>query len=165
MFYLVGIFRTSGPGGSISSDPERTVPRRWRGGGRLCRSCSKRQIVWTSEDYCWLRKTRYFKEFSTFLCMRRCKGLGLLKSFLLYASQLLIWKDPGAGKDWRQEEKGTTEDEMVGGHHQLSQYTQTHVYWVGNATNNLILCRPFLLLPSIFPSTRVFSNESALHIR
>ena len=26
----------------------------------------------------------------------------------------LIWKDPDAGKDWRQEEKGTTEDEMVG---------------------------------------------------
>ena len=26
----------------------------------------------------------------------------------------LIWKDPEAGKDWRQEEKGTTEDEMVG---------------------------------------------------
>ena len=28
-----------------------------------------------------------------------------------------IGKDPDAGKDWRQEEKGTTEDEMVGGHH------------------------------------------------
>ena len=28
----------------------------------------------------------------------------------------LIWKDPDAGKDWRQEEKGTTEDEMVGWH-------------------------------------------------
>ena len=32
-------------------------------------------------------------------------------------------------------------------------------------SNNLILCRPLLLLPSIFPSIRVFSNESALHIR
>ena len=31
----------------------------------------------------------------------------------------LIWKDSGAGKDWRQEEKGTTEDEMVGWHDQL----------------------------------------------
>ena len=31
----------------------------------------------------------------------------------------LIWKDPGAGKDWGQEEKGTTEDEMVGWHHRL----------------------------------------------
>ena len=32
-------------------------------------------------------------------------------------------------------------------------------------SNHLILCRPLLLLPSIFPSTRVFSNESALRIR
>ena len=32
-------------------------------------------------------------------------------------------------------------------------------------SNHLILCRPFLLLPSIFPSIRVFSNESALRIR
>ena len=32
-------------------------------------------------------------------------------------------------------------------------------------SNNLILCFPLLLLPSIFPSIRVFSNESALHIR
>ena len=31
----------------------------------------------------------------------------------------LIGKDPDAGKDWRQEEKGTTEDEMIGWHHQL----------------------------------------------
>ena len=32
-------------------------------------------------------------------------------------------------------------------------------------SNYLILCRPLLVLPSIFPSIRVFSNESALHIR
>ena len=32
----------------------------------------------------------------------------------------LIWKDPDAGKDWRQKEKGMTEDEMVGWHHQLN---------------------------------------------
>ena len=32
-------------------------------------------------------------------------------------------------------------------------------------SNHLILCCPLLLLPSIFPSTRVFSNESVLHIR
>ena len=33
------------------------------------------------------------------------------------------------------------------------------------SSNHLILCHPLLLLPSIFPSIRVFSNESALHIR
>ena len=35
------------------------------------------------------------------------------------AKNWLIWKDPDAGKDWRQEEKETTEDEMAGWHHQL----------------------------------------------
>ena len=34
----------------------------------------------------------------------------------------LIWKDPDAGKDWRQEEKGMAEDKMVGWHHQLNGY-------------------------------------------
>ena len=38
------------------------------------------------------------------------------------AKNWLIGKDPGAGKDWRQEEKGTTEDEMVGWHHQLNEF-------------------------------------------
>ena len=36
------------------------------------------------------------------------------------AKNWLIRKDPDAGKDWREEEKGTTEDEMVGWHHQLN---------------------------------------------
>ena len=50
-------------------------------------------------------------------------------------------------------------------HHQLPESTQTHVLQVGDASNHLILCRPLLLLPSIFPSIRVFSNELALLIR
>ena len=36
------------------------------------------------------------------------------------AKRWLIWKDPDAGKDWGQEEKGTTEDEMIGWHYELS---------------------------------------------
>ena len=41
----------------------------------------------------------------------------------LDAKSQLIRKDPDAGKDWRQKEKGTTEEEMVGQHHQLNQWT------------------------------------------
>ena len=37
-----------------------------------------------------------------------------------HANNWLVWKDPGARKDWRWEEKGITEDEMVGWHHQLN---------------------------------------------
>ena len=36
------------------------------------------------------------------------------------AKSWLIWKDPDAGKDWGQEEKGMEKDEMVGWHHQLN---------------------------------------------
>ena len=36
------------------------------------------------------------------------------------AKSWLIWKDANAGKDWRKEEKGMIEDEMVGWHHQLN---------------------------------------------
>ena len=50
-------------------------------------------------------------------------------------------------------------------HHQLLELAQTHVHRVSVPSNYLILCRPLLLLPSVFPSIRVFSNESVLHIR
>ena len=50
-------------------------------------------------------------------------------------------------------------------HHQLPEFTQTHVHMSVVPSSHLILCRPLLLLPSIFPSIRVFSNESALRIR
>ena len=48
-------------------------------------------------------------------------------------------------------------------HYLLPEFTQTHVHRVGDAI--LILCYPLLLPPSIFPSLRVFSNESVFHIR
>ena len=49
-------------------------------------------------------------------------------------------------------------------HHQLSELVQTHVHQAVMPSNHLILCVPLLLLPSIFPRIRVFSNESVLHI-
>ena len=47
-------------------------------------------------------------------------------------------------------------------HHQLPEFTQTHIHRVGDAIQHLILGRPLLLLPPIPPSIRVFSNESTL---
>ena len=49
--------------------------------------------------------------------------------------------------------------------HQLLEFAQTHVHWVSEAIQHLVLCCPFISLPSIFPSIRVFSSESALRIR
>ena len=41
--------------------------------------------------------------------------------YLMWKADSFIGKDPDAGKDWRREEKGTTEDEMVGWHHRLNR--------------------------------------------
>ena len=48
---------------------------------------------------------------------------------------------------------------------QLLEFTQIYLLELLMPSNHLILCRPLLLLPSIFPSIRVFQNESAIHIR
>ena len=50
-------------------------------------------------------------------------------------------------------------------HHHLPEFTKTHVHWVSDASNQFTLHCPLLLLPSIFPSIRVFSNESSLLMR
>ena len=50
-------------------------------------------------------------------------------------------------------------------HHHLLELTQTHVHQVGDAIQPPHPLSPLLLLPSIFPSISVFSNESVLHIR
>ena len=50
-------------------------------------------------------------------------------------------------------------------HHQLPESTQIQSIDSVMPSNHLILCRPLFLLPSIFPSIRVFSDESALRIR
>ena len=50
-------------------------------------------------------------------------------------------------------------------HHQLPEFTQTHIHWVSDAIQHLILCRPLFLLPPIPPSIRVFSSESTLRMR
>ena len=47
----------------------------------------------------------------------------------------------------------------------LPELAQTHVLELIMSSNHLVLCCPLLLLPSIFPSIRVFSKESVLHIR
>ena len=50
-------------------------------------------------------------------------------------------------------------------HHQLLEFTQTHIHWVSDAIQPSHLLSPLLLLPPIPPSIRVFSNESTLRMR
>ena len=55
----------------------------------------------------------------------------------------LIWKDPDAGKDWRQEEEGMTEDEMVGWHHWLDKHEFGQTLGAGDGQGGLVCCSPW----------------------
>ena len=59
------------------------------------------------------------------------------------AKNWLLGKDPDARKDWRQEEKGTTEDEMVGWHHQLDGHESEQAPGVGDGQGSLVCCSPW----------------------
>ena len=80
------------------------------------------------------------------------KKLGYLavmfyKSWLIIRIILFYWrltgKDPDAGKDWRQEEKGTTDDEMVGWHHWLEGHEFEQALGVGDGQQSLVCCSPW----------------------
>ena len=55
----------------------------------------------------------------------------------------LIGNDPDAGKDWRQEEKGMTLDEMVGWHHQLNGHEFEQAPGIGDGQGSLTCCSPW----------------------
>ena len=60
------------------------------------------------------------------------------------AKSRLIWKDLDAGKDWRQEEKRTTEEEMVGWHHRLDEHEFEKALGVGDGQGGLTCCSPWV---------------------
>ena len=66
-----------------------------------------------------------------------------LQSFGHLMRRADIWKDPDAGKDGRWEEKGTTEDEMVGWHHQLNGHEFEQTPGVGDGQGSLACYSPW----------------------
>ena len=91
------------------------------------------------------------------------------------AKNWLIWKDLDAGKDWRQEEKGMTEDEMVEWHHRLNGHEFEQIQGESEGQGSLECCSPqgrrvgynwqlnnewqimpiFSILPNILPGTKM----------
>ena len=59
------------------------------------------------------------------------------------AKSWLIRKDPGDGKDWRQEETGTAEDKMIGWHHQFNGHKFEQVLRVGEEQRSLVCYSPW----------------------
>ena len=62
----------------------------------------------------------------------------------LDAKSWLIWKDPDAEKDWRQEEKGTTEDEMVEWHHWFDWHEFEQAMGFSDGQGSLVCCSPWV---------------------
>ena len=59
------------------------------------------------------------------------------------AKSWLVWMDPNAGKDWKQEEKGMTEDQMVGWHHQFNGHEFEQIARDGEGLGTLSCCSPW----------------------
>ena len=108
-----------------------------------CESCTikkdEHQRIDAFELWCWRRLLRVpwtarrsnqsiLKEISPEYSL---EGLMLKPKLQYFGQSWLIRKDPDAGKDWRWEEKGTTEDEMVGWHYWLNEheFEQTERWW------------------------------------
>ena len=116
---------------------------------------AERRRIDAFELWCWRRllrvswtarrsNQRILKEISPEYSL---EGL-MLKLKLQYFGHLdskswLIRKDPDAGKDWRQEEKGTTEDEMVGWHHWLNGHEFQQAPRDGEGQGSLACCNPW----------------------
>ena len=66
-----------------------------------------------------------------------------LNTLAPWCEELTHWKDPDADKDWRREEKRTTEDEMVGWHHQLDGHEFEQAPGVGDGQGSLACCSPW----------------------
>ena len=69
-----------------------------------------------------------------------------MEAVILWPPDVKSWpirKDPDSGKDWRHEEKGTTEDEMVGWHHWLNGHEFEQAPEVGDGQGSLVCCSPW----------------------
>ena len=75
------------------------------------------------------------------------------------AKSWFIWKDPDAGKDWRQEEKGRTEDEMVGWHHQLNGLEFEEAPGIGDGQESLACCSSWGQKESDMPEGLSWTEE------
>ena len=78
-------------------------------------------------------------------CMSYCSSISCSIPILLPpdVKSWLIGKDPDAGKDWRQKEKGMTEDEMVGWHQQFNGHGFEQALGVGDGQESLAFCSPW----------------------
>ena len=90
--------------------------------------CKKIQLVHSKGDQSWVFIGRTDAEAETPIC------------WPTDAKSWVIWKDPDVGKDWRQEEKGTTEAEMARWHHRLNGHEFEWTLGDGDGQGGLVCC-------------------------
>ena len=101
------------------------------------------------ELWCWRRLLRVpwtTRRSNQSILMEISSGYSLEGLMILYPSDAKNWlirKDPDAGEDWRQEEKGMTADEMVGWHHRLNGHEFEEALGVGDGQGGLACCSPW----------------------
>ena len=66
-----------------------------------------------------------------------------LQYLAIWCKELNHWKNSDDGKDWKQEEKGMTDDEMIGWHHQLDGHKFEQAPGAGNGQGSLACCSPW----------------------
>ena len=93
--------------------------------------CKEIQPVHSKGDQSWLFTGRTDPETETPIL------------WLPHAKSWLIWKDPDAGRDCGQEEKGTTEDEIAWWHHQLDRHEFGWALGVGDGQGGVACCSPW----------------------
>ena len=99
-------------------------------------------VVWEDLQVPWAAmrsKQSILKEISP-ECLLEGLMLKLKLQYFGHLMNWLIWKDPYAGKDWRQEKKGLTEDEMVGCHHWVHGHEFEQAPRVGDRQGGLACC-------------------------
>ena len=123
----------------------------------------KNAFIWTQKNNCWWkRKQCKWKCFEKYPCHSKSTiymgcifwGTWRISQSVHLLSYVRLFATPGTTA--RQASLSITNSQSL-------LKVMSIESWM--PSNHLILCRPFLLLPSIFPSIRLFSNESALHIR
>ena len=115
---------------------------------------AERQRIDAFELQCWRRLLRVpwtarrsnhstVKEISPEYSLEGVMPKLKLQYLATWSKKWFIGKDPDAGKDWRQEEKGTTEDEMVEWHHWLDGHEFEQILGVGDGQGGLACCSPW----------------------
>ena len=107
------------------------------------------------ELWCWRRLLRvpWTARRSNLSILKEISPEYSLEGLMLKAEAPILWppdvknrmigKDPDGGKDWRQEEKGTMEDKMVGQHHQRDRHEFEWTPGVGDGQGGLVCCSPW----------------------